>query len=869
MRFLLKFLNLQLLLTTAFQITPTEARSSEVAIDKNDDHCQQLPPFSKPKNEVNIDLRYLVTQEKFLDNFTTTSNAVLVLGNTGSGKTTVTQILAGNLTRLHAVLAPGDRLVIIDEDDRIGAPSTKSKTLIPEQVLKTSSVTNQTEFSFYDCPGFADTRGPVEDIAANFFMNKVTTKIKNVKMLFLVTHSSVKTGNDRIDFDSLAKHATTFVKSIKKFRNSFALIVTKVNSFNSRGGYISDQKIIDEIVDFLKNYNQTLHSKLASDRKNEKDLTMRKIFFVASLLEQNFTTGKHSKIWFVRSPDCGPLSESNTIREAKANITNLYRQLEYASVDPENDFSFTLKEHSTEYVGNLTDAINMEIIIAVDLVTKSLKERHFNTKIQPYIVHHLVSNIYNELQRIVDALNSEHVALESENSSDGFFLQAIRSIWGTFGEILPYKFERYLEWQEQYLSFLARVTQRNKNTFNRGWATPLLNLMDSSIEKRDWYEFLTHLQEYASSFNFQSQSLQPAKVSDPSLWLKYIQTRNPLLITERIKGIVRKSSEADLDLLHVIMQFSTMDANVTCTNTGTVIQANFFKISSIRNHIRKCSTSTQKLYVYAAHTIFFDEQVTLTDTDAVLISPIFKSPGTVVNSFILEGRSAEPIVPSRAKDGDNGQGWSDRNGKNGMSGRAGLPGSPGGAFFGLVESADSVLVVSKGGNGGNAQDGGYGGSATRGDVSCRAPPDKIEHITESFPCGIHSCLRPVQISSHSGYDGGNGGNGGDGGTLGFGGKSSQIRTIELTQVSKLVPMMLEGELGKPGKGGGKGWGSPKANGYEKFRKECSKRDAKNKRDGSNGRDGSSNSSTLELRYPASSRQLTEWPHLIQYKLLFF
>jgi len=92
--------------------------------------------------------------------------AILMLGNTGVGKTTVTQILNGDLTKLHAVLTHKGQMVIIDDEQRIGLPTTKSKTFVPEYV-----VNPENNVAFYDCPGSDDHRGPEMDIAAMYLIN--------------------------------------------------------------------------------------------------------------------------------------------------------------------------------------------------------------------------------------------------------------------------------------------------------------------------------------------------------------------------------------------------------------------------------------------------------------------------------------------------------------------------------------------------------------------------------------------------------------------------------------------------------------------------------------------------------------------------
>lgn len=98
--------------------------------------------------------------------------AILVLGNTGSGKSTLTLLMTGDNTNLESMeTRPGSNEFLIRdrEKDRISFNSTiTSHTEVPELVRDTT----ETNAAFYDCPGFSDTRSAAHEISITYFIKK-------------------------------------------------------------------------------------------------------------------------------------------------------------------------------------------------------------------------------------------------------------------------------------------------------------------------------------------------------------------------------------------------------------------------------------------------------------------------------------------------------------------------------------------------------------------------------------------------------------------------------------------------------------------------------------------------------------------------
>ncbi|CAL8092055.1 unnamed protein product [Orchesella dallaii] len=480
----------------------------ELESRSNLSNCTRLPPppnihseaypssTSSLNNEEKDELNMIMSQGMSTqDTQTHSKKAILILGNTGSGKTTLTQLIAGNLSRLHGVLTSSNKLVIVDEDDRIGAPSIKSKTIYPEYV--TNTLTND---SFYDCPGFDDNRGAGMDIAAMFSLKSITDSIQQAKFLFTVPHSSIRIGNDRLDFDLLTKHATRFLRNMSKMRESIGLIVTKVSSYSSFGNYVSDDEILAEVIEFLLKFRQTLHERINSSNKDqEKTEAERQLEFIETILKRESDTGPYERIWFVRNPPkCGPFSEIPYALQVRKNITNLYQTvLSFAPLNG-SDFGITFKDKT---LLQITQQYIPEIQTRIENGTKEL-------------VLSLKNEYFQELNKTLELEGSRREAilkvknicgklLEMGNNYDNKsldFSHVITQIVSHFGGDVDVEKKDEADQimkQKQLLSFFASLTNKSvDNSFFKLITTQVIQDMSLARERvwnRIQYEFVPEL----------------------------------------------------------------------------------------------------------------------------------------------------------------------------------------------------------------------------------------------------------------------------------------------------------------------------------------------------------------------------------------
>lgn len=297
----------------------------------------------------------------------------LVLGISGSGKSSFLQWIAGDDNKLISKQEGIAEYTIDDGNRRIGGSSTQSKTLYPELVIDEA-----TNSAFYDCPGFKDTRDTSHDIAATYFIKKLTDHAEKVKIVLVVDKHHVTTGADRHGFMELLEHVTKFLIDVNKFKGSIALIVSKVDNKTEKknGSYVlvPDEIVIENIANFLRKIRDEIKTLLGSP-KVEAD---KKIFYLKAikiidemLFEKN---GKLARIGIFRKPDePGPLSEISILYDGKIKSREVVIQnINYVNVD-KNDFGYSLSANSLKDVHEIVLRIDQKLWESFEKLTENIK----------------------------------------------------------------------------------------------------------------------------------------------------------------------------------------------------------------------------------------------------------------------------------------------------------------------------------------------------------------------------------------------------------------------------------------------------------------------------------------------------------------
>lgn len=145
--------------------------------------------------------------------------AILLLGNTGAGKSTLAHMLAGR--KLQAMYDDETGKFVVDAvealaDIKIGHGKV-SETTIPNKCVVGNTV-------IWDCPGFNDT-DIVQEIANAFFIKKLYTQHPKMKFVLVVTESDISS-NRGTSFAKLVEQFCSGFADISMVENAVALVVT-------------------------------------------------------------------------------------------------------------------------------------------------------------------------------------------------------------------------------------------------------------------------------------------------------------------------------------------------------------------------------------------------------------------------------------------------------------------------------------------------------------------------------------------------------------------------------------------------------------------------------------------------------------------
>jgi len=178
--------------------------------------------------------------------------AVIVLGSTGSGKTTLIEFLMGQ--KLEAIKVDNKlQCELRSESEKIGSDYT-SKTLFPNYYED-----DKNSIIYWDLPGYLDTRGAEYDVVNSFLIHKIFESSTEVKMLLVIAESSLETDRgqaflfpfeiiskmfENSENDKISNSATVVISKAEKYEN----LAKEVEKFLS-----SLEKKEYKIKEFFKN----------------------------------------------------------------------------------------------------------------------------------------------------------------------------------------------------------------------------------------------------------------------------------------------------------------------------------------------------------------------------------------------------------------------------------------------------------------------------------------------------------------------------------------------------------------------------------------------------------------------------------------
>ncbi len=147
--------------------------------------------------------------------------AILILGETGAGKSTLTHLFAGKT--LEAEESEEGDMVINAPEPVPGVQISHKKiseTKIPAKITSASGLV------VWDCPGFSDLgRDPIQDIANAFYIQRLFETTKELKFVLVVPEHNTKGRGENLL--RVVDHFVRIFKDISEIKDSVSLVVTQ------------------------------------------------------------------------------------------------------------------------------------------------------------------------------------------------------------------------------------------------------------------------------------------------------------------------------------------------------------------------------------------------------------------------------------------------------------------------------------------------------------------------------------------------------------------------------------------------------------------------------------------------------------------
>ncbi|XP_037040576.1 uncharacterized protein LOC119077474 [Bradysia coprophila] len=749
--------------------------------------------------------------------------AVLVVGNTGVGKSTCVVFVASDYSRMYAEKYPPKigQLVILDEDGKISKPgeSTESKTLYPELFINTTR-----ETAYYDLPGFKENRGTAIAIATSYLTRLVFERCSEIKVLLCVDYNSA-VGMDRDGFIDALCNLGELIKDTSKFKDAFAMVSTKTpNIPDDDGTIVSDEDVMGGIVHILENdVTRGLKNRLDVETNPDAIKVLENAQFIVEALVTK-KSGKFTRVGLLRNPEKeGPLVSGSPLMIAtRPTIINAVNDSSYVPVS-RTDLGYTLAESTQLEMLQLAKEIDDEIEYELNKIAADI-ETTIWTSVKAAVDWKLLKDYLNTLQESVQEISE---AMKSLKRIDQNAIECFRDRLSKANvSVHVDELSKHVD----YMIFLENMLERDDIQNVPKLAFEDIAKLSSGVHA--WFVLMFRVYDALSQYQIQ-QSPELYNVADINDWgmpkspqgLKITsanidQFLENLNLDKTAVGSLRMDEERMNEINSVVRLCLQQPISKTYKKDVLELSAPFLTMKRIKEEYKK-QPKAKVLSASCTCGLFIDEELEAPGLHLLLLSPTWNVTGNF--TIDLSGNKGESY------DGPADEGHGETEGKPGSPGK---PGQPAGHFVGIADrvvGGERLLLHANGGDGGNGQSGGKGGPGTAG-VDPRLPTDYFDRPStrynlDDYKTTLISPTFPLLVFQREEWytifgidkatNGSRGGNGGVGGfpntagtiTLDFYGQASGCPTLTHT----------DGKIGKIGSGGRGGDAAKHANDRKAYR----------------------------------------------------
>lgn len=815
-------------------------------------------------------------------------NVTLVLGFTGSGKSTLTQFITSNDDGLMAEENGVDtgEFTITDKNNNVCKDTIESCTIIP-----TLYVDKETKAGFYDCPGFGDTRSVKHDISVTYFIKKVVDSVDSVKLLLTVNYPSVRQGVDRQNFMLLVKNVVNMVKDVEKFKDGIALVVTKVdNQYRVKKGQavlVPDKSIIANIAKFLEGAKASLSAKLSHDADPKTQaFHSNSIKFIDIILEKNGDV--YPKIGLFRRPDAeGKLRETPLLKSGKVQLDKILRQnIRYIPKIAE-DFGYTLSADSLNHMHALMLIINEDLAMNFRSLVAPIQEHYRSQERGCQDIDELNKNFtqgYETLLKIKETKTYSSPMVLMNEIVNLAQAENIPLSGEMMGNVAHY---------DNFLNFLNSIS--GLKTTPLQWLQGLNDVVENMSSSRNWLDLLVNLKNALSKYEVLNEVRRNQTAADVlrDQIVSYVESGSDKGLSTVLQAFLRLVFKEDFDreygkirsinnvsaeewkLLKSLVSFKVLslcDAQAVQSQDYPLFNfepprymmlGQYIRLSDIKlpDSINGTRCWNKRINIFALRKVFIDDDFIKRGEkiELVIMAPTWEVIGSP--KINLDGDRGLDYHPPKAADGYTS---SDRHGSDGQDGGHG---GAGGFFWGIGQkciNCQHLTISANGGKGGDGQDGGDGADGMNFFREYKGDQDGML-ITLVYNTKVWDKLRYGQT----------GGDGGRGGAGGLGGPKGTVQFVMFEDGTKPKISAIQGQGGRGGAGGAPGEGGRSDRVIQRVRAifiiPWEKNEVQNLPSASSGSWGSNgltpwSAASLPEKYPSPTETLANYTQLLQFKI---
>ncbi|CAG8506914.1 7934_t:CDS:1 [Cetraspora pellucida] len=306
-------------------------------------------------------------------------NAIIIIGKTGEGKSTLLGYLTG--------------IPLFSKEDEFGDYIIKSDN--SNGIIISDSAVSQTSLPicrevYWDCPGFEDTGGPVQNIVNAYSIYKLVKSVKKLKILLVISESTIK-DTRKIEFLNIINYLGETFKNIDELVQGLCLVITKSDKLDTRKVSNCFHRILEEY-----------------DNQESFSQSKRKIL--------NFLSSSESQIVFFNAPHQKDQKISDT---DKILILESIEKISYLeNLEP----SILLDDKSKLYINDLVERFYGDINNYIEQKFYPAIQNYFRTLIDTHLG--TVKELRNSLIDFSDKFKNIHNNPEKfeENLQQIFFI---------------------------------------------------------------------------------------------------------------------------------------------------------------------------------------------------------------------------------------------------------------------------------------------------------------------------------------------------------------------------------------------------------------------------------------------------------------